>query len=239
MKKNESKRFFAEGIGTFFIIFFGLCSFIYYSNSYVAIALVFGIAVMAAYVLLHKLSGAHMNPAITVATLIDGRIKVMDSIFYMVSQFIGAFAAMGVYKLVVNSLSVGVITVTSGYALQSALGTGVIVALLIEALLSFAFALVFLAASDRLSASKAGVVIGLTFTMATLVALPFTLAGLNPAKSLATAFFEGGIALEQAWVFVLAPIVGAIAAALVYGYMDCLKETESTHTVNSNEQDRE
>ena len=182
--------------------------------SSVIIALAFGISIIIAAYSVGNVSGAHLNPAVSLAMLIDGRLSVTDFIGYVVAQVLGATAAAGLLVAFTGSnASLG----TNGYGEASALGTNMGQAFLVETVLTFFFVLVILGVTAKAEFSKiAGLVIGISLMAVVLTGLPFTGTSVNPARSLGPALLAGGTALAQVWLFIVAPLVGGALAALVH-----------------------
>lgn len=183
------------------------------------IALAFGLAVTGMAYAIGPVSGCHINPAVSVGMFVAGRLSVSDLIGYVVAQVVGAFVGCGLLYLIASG-KVG------GYDL-AATGLGqttydvskwsVTSAFLAEAIGTFFFLVVILGSTQSKSVTPAaGLVIGLTLAILHLVNVPLTGNSLNPARSLAPAVFVGGVAIQQIWLYIAAPIVGAIVAALFF-----------------------
>ena len=211
------KKFFAEVIGTFMLVFIGTGAVVFGNGTeglgHLGIALAFGLSIVAAAYSIGTVSGAHLNPAVSIAMFVNKRLSSKDLVNYIVAQVVGAFlATASVFFLLSNS---GMSTASLG---ENALAKGVTpLGFLFEVIASFIFILVIMTVT---SASKgngkiAGLVIGLSLTLIILVGLNITGLSVNPARSLAPALFVGGAALQQIWIFILAPIVGGVFAALV------------------------
>jgi len=228
------KKFVSEFIGTLCLVLFGcgtavamtkLCAKTGMSMAGtdgqttlffqpLAIALAFGLVLTAVIYCFGKRSGAHVNPAVSVAMLLCGKMTVMDFLGYIAAQIAGAFAGAALIGVLMSSFTnLG----ANGYLSSSAIGANGLHAILIECILTFVFVLVILCVTEKAeNKSVAGIVIGLTLTLVHIVGLPFTGTSVNPARSLAPAVLQGGIALSQVWVFIFAPIAGAALAAFVY-----------------------
>lgn len=222
------RKYLAEFIGTLILVTLG-CGTVVGANalvdqlelggsalavSSVIIALAFGISIIIAAYSVGNVSGAHLNPAVSLAMLIDGRLSVTDFIGYVVAQVLGATAAAGLLVAFTGSnASLG----TNGYGEASALGTNMGQAFLVETVLTFFFVLVILGVTAKAEFSKiAGLVIGISLMAVVLTGLPFTGTSVNPARSLGPALLAGGTALAQVWLFIVAPLVGGALAALVH-----------------------
>lgn len=231
------KKFISEFVGTLLLVFFG-CGTAVAANKYVAgvfgeglsfnmllIAFAFGLILMALVYTIGRVSGSHVNPAVSIACLIDGRISVLECVYYIIAQIVGGIAgAMLLSFIFASNASLG----ANGYGALSSLGTitTLQVALIIEIILSFVFVLVVLATTKKANCFS-GLAIGLTLTLVHIMGLPFTGTSVNPARSIGPAILTGGLALEQLWVFVVAPIVGGILAALFYKYVIATSEKET------------
>lgn len=224
MKKN-----LAEFIGTFCLVLFGCGAAVVSGISstgpagigLLGISLAFGVAVVVMAYAIGPISGCHINPAITISMLVGGKISLSESIGYIISQLLGATVAaavlysiqkgmpgftMGEWALGSNGWGEGYL---GGYSTQSAFVT--------EAVLTFVFLFVIFATTSKWGNSNmAGLAIGLTLVLIHLVAIPITGTSVNPARSFGPAIFAGGKALQQLWLFIVAPIVGGVAAALVW-----------------------
>lgn len=222
------RKLISEFLGTFVLVALG-CGTVVAANSLltamgmyiplafttVTIALAFGLTMTAMFYVFQGVSGGHFNPATSVAVFINGGFeKVSTFIFYLIAQFAGGVAgAAAIWLVTGQNTSLG----QTGYSDLSTLYIGIIPAIAVELILTFVFVLVFLAANSKEKrGSGTSLVVGLTFALVNLVGLPFTGAGLNPARSFGPAILVLGDTVKQLPVFILAPVVGAILAALVY-----------------------
>lgn len=212
------KKFFAEIIGTFMLVFIGTGSVVFGNGTeglgHLGIALAFGLAIVAAAYSIGTVSGAHLNPAVSIAMFINKRIDSKDLVNYIVGQVIGAIlASTALFFLLSQS---GMDTTGMG---ANALADGVspLAGFLFEVIASFIFILVIMTITSATKGNGkiAGWVIGLTLTAMILVGLNITGLSVNPARSLAPALFVGGAALQQIWIFIFAPIIGGALAAFV------------------------
>ena len=209
------KKYLAEVLGTFVLVFFGCgtavvtgCS-VDNPGAYALTALAFGLAIVAMAYSVGNISGCHVNPAVTLAMTVAGRLSVSDMIGYMVSQVIGAVAAGGVLSAVLGR--------ETGLGTNGLYNGQIGVSLLIEVILTFVFIYVILGVTSKPEfSSVAGLVIGLTLTFVHILGIAFTGTSVNPARSLGPALFAGGDALKNVWVFIAAPLAGGCLAALVY-----------------------
>jgi len=217
---NESiKKYIAEMIGTAVLVFMGCGSAVFLgpdaSGGHLAVALAFGLSIVAMAYVIGGVSGCHINPAVSLAALLDKRIGVVDFAGYVVSQIIGAICGAALLNA---SSSMAGVDLTGGLGSNLAAGAGGIEgALLIEVVLTFIFVLTILGVTaDKSKGGVAGIVIGLTLTFVHIVGIPLTGTSVNPARSIGPAIFAGGEALADLWIFIIAPLVGAALAALAY-----------------------
>ena len=215
---SSAKKYSAEFLGTFVLTFMGCGSAIFLGASvgggHLAVALAFGLSIVAMAYAIGGVSGCHINPAVSLSMLLDKRLSMMDFIGYVISQIIGAIAAAALLWFLVSNG--GLVDMTGGLGTNAA-GIGIGNALIIEVVLTFIFVLTILCvtANEKMS-SVAGIVIGLTLTFVHIVGIPLTGTSVNPARSIGPALFAGGQALTDLWVFILAPLAGAALAYIVY-----------------------
>ena len=224
------KKYLAEFIGTFVLVFFGCGTAVVLGGftggmesgflGVVAIALAFGLAIVAAAYAIGDISGCHVNPAVSLSMLITGRMNLNDFIGYVIAQVLGALAGSGVLAFI-TSASQGLRGFgANGYGELSGVGLNIAGALSVEVILTFVFIMTILRVTDNEKTSNmAGLVIGLTLTFVHIIGIPLTGTSVNPARSLAPAIFTGGAALSQVWLFILAPLVGGAIAAFVHKYL--------------------
>lgn len=227
------KKLVSEFVGTMLLVFFG-CGTAVAVNTYVSsiynvalpftmilIALAFGLVLTAIISAISHVSGAHVNPAVTIAMAIDGRMDIIETIEYIVVQILGAIVGAELLGILFNSYKV---LGANGYGALSALPnvTTLAAAIIIEIILTFTFVLVVLVVSSKKDNGSNSIVIGLTLALVHIMGIPFTGTSVNPARSIGPAIFTGGEALNQLWVFILAPIAGAVLAAVFYKFV--LKE---------------
>jgi aquaporin Z len=222
---SDLKKYVAELLGTMALVFFGCGSAVIAGDKigFLGISAAFGVVVLVMVYSIGPISGCHINPAITIAMLVAKKINKKDAIAYIIAQCIGAILGSLIllaiasgkpgYALNVNGLG------QNGYDNASpgfySMGAG----FLAEIVLTFFFLLViFGATSEKANQSFAGVAIGLTLFIVHLVGIPITGTSVNPARSLGPALFAGVTALSQLWLFIVAPIIGAVLAALVWIY---------------------
>ena len=218
------KRYISELIGTMVLVLFG-CGSAAIAGAMLGnlgIAFAFGLSIIAMAYVIGDISGCHINPAVSIGMWIDGRMETKDLIFYIVFQCIGAIIGIAILAIIINSSAyLGGYGATglgqNGFGPASSVGLNVIGAIVVEIILTFVFVFTVLGVTDKVeNGAVAGIVIGLTLTFVHIMGIPLTGTSVNPARSLAPALFLGGQALQQVWVFILAPIVGAILAGLFY-----------------------
>lgn len=218
------KRYIAELIGTMVLVLFG-CGSAAIAGSVLGnlgIAMAFGLSIVAMAYVIGDISGCHINPAVSIGMWIDGRMETKDLIMYIVFQCIGAIIGIAILAVIINSApSLGGYATTglgaNGFGSASSVGLDVVGAIIVEIILTFVFVFTVLGVTKKAeNGAVAGIVIGLTLAFVHIMGIPLTGTSVNPARSLAPALFLGGQALQQVWVFILAPIVGAVIAGLLY-----------------------
>lgn len=212
------KKYIAELIGTCVLVLFGCGVAVVSGGNLVATALAFGLAIVADAYVIGNISGCHVNPAVSLGMLIDGRIGPRDFLGYIVAQFIGGFLGAFLLYTILIGTDLGAASLgANGYGAASATNISVGGAFLVEVILTFVFVYTILGVTaDPKKGSVAGIVIGLTLTFVHLIGINLTGTSVNPARSLGPALLLGNVALEQVWLFIIAPLVGAVVAALVY-----------------------
>ena len=218
------KQFSAELIGTFWLVLGGCGSAMLAAGipdlgiGFVGVSLAFGLTVVTGAYALGHISGAHFNPAVSIGLWIGGRFEAKDLGKYIAAQILGGLLGAGVLYLIVtcNGSDIGTFA-SNGYGDQSPNGYNMTAALITEIVMTFMFLIVILGATDdRAPKGFAGLAIGLMLTLIHLISIPVTNTSVNPARSISQAVFAGGAAIEQLWLFIVAPIVGAILAGIVY-----------------------
>lgn len=215
------KKYVAEFIGTFVLVFFACgtacavgCEV---TGGYLLTALAFGLVIVAMAYSIGNVSGCHINPAVSIAMLISGKMTALDFVGYIVAQFAGAVAgAAGLLALFGKESNLG----------SNALYNNDIVAsLIIEVVLTFVFVIAILGVTSKSeNGSVAGIVIGLSLTLVHILGIHFTGTSVNPARSFGPALLAGGESLSCVWVFIVAPLAGGALAALVYKFLTCGKK---------------
>ncbi len=218
-------KYIAEVIGTFVLVFFGVGSAVLAGGDigFTGISFAFGLSVVAMAYSIGSISGAHLNPAVSMGAFVAGRISMTDLIGYSVSQVIGAIIAAGViFTIATNSLG-GHDVATSGLG-QNGWGAGyggefnMVAAFIFEVVATAIFLVVILGVTSEKNGvpAMAGLVIGLTLVMIHLIGIPVTGTSVNPARSVGPALFVGGTALSQLWVFIVAPLLGGAIGGLLH-----------------------
>lgn len=216
------KKYIAEFIGTFILVFFGTGIAIISGGNLVATALAFGLAIIASAYVIGSISGCHVNPAVSLAMTLDGRMSWKDFGYYVISQVLGAFAGTGVLYYILSETMIGTESLgANGYEVLSAANISVAAAFIVEVILTLVFVYAILGVTkDESKSSVAPIVIGLTLTFVHLIGIYLTGTSVNPARSLAPAVIQGGKALEQVWLFIIAPLVGGGCAAYLFKYLN-------------------
>ena len=233
---STTARLLAESLGTFVLVFGGCGTAVFAAQvmdeeagvnmgvGFLGVALAFGLTVLVMAYAVGHVSGGHFNPAVTVGTVLAGRTRWSDVGPYIVVQIVGATAA-GAVLLAIASGKEGFSAVesgfaTNGYGERSPDGYSLLAVLLVEVVLTAVFLYVILGATDRRAPAGFGpLAIGLSLTLIHLVAIPVSNTSVNPARSLGVAWFAGGEALGQVWLFIVAPLIGAAIAGLTYRVM--------------------
>ena len=220
---TDLQKYVAELLGTFVLVFIG-CGSATLAGKYigfVGIAFAFGLSVLVMVYAIGGISGCHINPAISISMLASGNMKAKDTVIYVVAQCFGAVIAAAIiysiavgnpaYNLAVNGLG------QNGYGIASPGGFSMASGFIAEVVLTFIFLLVIYGStSDRAPKGFAGIAIGLSLVMIHLVGIPIDGTSVNPARSLGPAVIVGGTALNQLWLFWVAPIIGGLLAAGVW-----------------------
>ena len=216
---NGLKKYFAESIGTFVLTFMGCGSAVFLgadtSGGHLAVAFAFGLSIVAMAYVIGGVSGCHINPAVSLAMLLDNRLSAKDFAGYVASQVTGAVVAAALLRMFIM---LGVNDMTGALGTNGTANAGGIGgALLIEIILTFIFIFTILGVTaNEKMASVAGIVIGLTLIFVHIVGIPLTGTSVNPARSIGPALFAGGRALADVWVFIVAPLVGSALAVVAY-----------------------
>lgn len=221
------KKACAEFIGTFVLVFVACGVAAATGGNLVATSLAFGLVIVAMAYSIGRVSGCHINPAVSLGCAITKRMTWKEFFVYIAAQilggFVGAVTVFGVFRMADVNLVGNACNYATGYAVNGLTTGGVISALLAEIVLTAIFVYTILNVTDENAGhgNIAGIVIGLTLTLVHLIGINITGTSVNPARSIATAFadliYNGSTAaLAQVWMFIVAPLVGALLAALIY-----------------------
>lgn len=217
------KKYFSEAIGTMVLVLFGCGSAVIAGEDLgiFGIAMAFGLSVIAMSYAIGKISGCHINPAVSLGVFLCNKMTVKDFVCYVIAQVTGAIAGSAILTALIGMTNLGSVVQTglgqNGFGNASAVGLSVGGALIVEIILTFVFVLTILGVTDlKRFNNVAGIVIGLTLTFVHIIGIPLTGTSVNPARSLAPALLLGGETLSQVWVFIVAPFMGATLAACVW-----------------------
>ena len=215
------KKYFAEMVGTMVLVLMGCGSAVFNGGcgtpaQILMVAAAFGLSVVAMAYAIGGISGCHINPAITLGCMLTRRMKASEGLMYMLFQVIGALIASALLWVLTSNIDMDYATTTGANACSA--GVSVAGGFLAEMIFTFVFVLVVLGATDEKAGagSFAGLAIGLSLMLIHIVCIPITGTSVNPARSIAPALFEGGTALCQLWIFIVAPFVGAALSAAVW-----------------------
>ena len=226
------KKYLCEFIGTAVLVLFGCGTAVVTGGltsgvgagtfGVLTIAMAFGLSIVAMAYVIGNISGCHINPAVSLAMLINKKMDVKDFIGYVVAQVVGAIAGIGILYAIGSWSNLGFESLgANGFGDASFVGLNMGGAILVEIILTFVFIYTILGVtSDEKKSSVAGIVIGLTLAFVHIIGIPLTGTSVNPARSLAPAIFLGGEALKQVWVFIVAPFVGSAIAAFVFKFLN-------------------
>ncbi len=227
------KKLVAEFIGTFWLVLGGCGSAVLAAGfpelgiGFAGVSLAFGLTVLTMVYAVGHISGAHFNPAVSFGLWAGGRFDKKDLLPYIGAQVLGGIAGAGILYLIATGqkgFELGGFA-ANGFGEHSPGGFGMYAALLTEVVMTFMFLIIILGAThSKAPKGFAGLAIGLSLTLIHLISIPVTNTSVNPARSTSQAIFVGGWALDQLWLFWLAPIVGALLAGVVYKFMS--PETE-------------
>jgi len=240
--KENMKKLLAEFTGTALLVFFaiGIASMLgvldgVYAGSIIGGALAFGLVLIVLIYVLGPVSGGHFNPAVSVAAWLSGKMTLKDMSKYCLAQFLGGLFGgvllFGLMSLLGDDAMVTVGMGANAYTniLGDYVGRSIFIALLLETMLTFMFVFTILAVT-RKENRHAGIIIGLCLIFVHLLGIPFTGTSVNPARSLGPAVFAGVEYLRQVWLFIVAPLFGAAAAAGLFKYFyGEKKEDEKTN----------
>ncbi|MDR2499081.1 MAG: MIP family channel protein [Tannerellaceae bacterium] len=218
------KKYLAEMIGTMVLVLMGCGSAVFAGSAAglvgvgvgtLGVAFAFGLSVVAMAYAIGNVSGCHINPAITFGVYLSGKMGGKEAAFYMISQVVGAIIGSAILFGLVSTGSHGGPTATGANSYADGAFMQAFVA---ELVFTFIFVLVVLGSTDakKGAGNLAGLAIGLTLVLVHIVCIPITGTSVNPARSIGPAIFEGGAALTQLWVFIVAPLAGGALAAYIW-----------------------
>lgn len=228
------KPYVAEFLGTFWLVLGGCGSAVLAAAfpevgiGLTGVSLAFGLTVLTMAFAIGHISGCHLNPAVTIGLWAGGRFPAKKIAPYIAAQVLGGIVA-GAILLVIASGKAGFDAsagfASNGYGEHSPGGYGLLSALVTEIVMTMVFLVVILGSTDaRAPKGFAPIAIGLALTLIHLISIPVTNTSVNPARSTGVALFQGSWAIQQLWLFWLAPIVGAVLGAGVYRYLESHKE---------------
>ncbi|MGO4971959.1 aquaporin [[Clostridium] aminophilum] len=216
---NNLKAYVAEFIGTLVLVVFGCGTAATIGTSseagtgYLLTALAFGLVIVAMSYSVGNISGCHINPAVSLAMTVAGRMDIVDFAGYVVAQFLGATVGAGILVAIVGT--------DSGLAANSLYNGSILASFLIELILTFVFVLAVLGVTSRSEFSAvAGLVIGLSLTLVHIFGIAYTGTSVNPARSFGPALFAGGDALKALPCFMIAPLLGGALAGVCWLFLD-------------------
>lgn len=214
------KKYLAECLGTLVLVVFACGAAIVTGcgtpeggmAAYLTTALAFGLVIVAMAYSIGNVSGCHINPAVSIAMLVSGKMNAKDFCGYVISQFIGAIAGAGILAYIFGT--------SGGFGTNGLFEGDVLKSLIIEVILTFVFVLAILGVTSKVqNGAVAGIVIGLSLTLVHILGIGLTGTSVNPARSFGPALLKGGEALSNVWVFIVAPLVGGVLAALAYRFL--------------------
>jgi len=233
---NLQRRVLAEFVGTFWLVFGGCGSAVLaaaFPNvgiGLLGVALAFGLTVLTMAYAIGHISGCHLNPAVTLGLIVGRRFPAREALAYIIGQVVGGIAGAGALLVIASGkagfdLSAGL--ASNGYGAHSPGGYTMAAGFTAEVLLTFMFLVIILGATDsRAPKGFAPIAIGLGLTLIHLIGIPVTNLSVNPARSTGPAIFVGGWALEQLWLFWVAPLLGAAIAGVTYTALAGQDKTE-------------
>ena len=230
------KRYLAESIGTFVLVFGGLGSALFAGDhiGYAGVAMAFGCLLVAMAYAIGPISGCHINPAVTIGLLLSKKIDAKDVPGYIIAQILGGIVAAALLLVVLKGGPGGYDPAATGFAAN---GYGdhspghysAASAFIAETILTFFLVFTVLGATDiKAPVGFAGIPIGLVLALVHLIGIPIDNLSVNPARSISQALFVGGWALGQLWLFIVAPILGAIIASVVFRIVGTVSPVMST-----------
>jgi aquaporin Z len=223
------KRAAAEFFGTFWLVFGGCGSAVLAAGvpnvgiGYLGVALAFGLTVLTMAFAIGHISGCHLNPAVSIGLVVGKRFPASELLPYVVAQVVGGIAAAGVLFVIASGIAtfdVHAGFASNGYGEHSPQGYGLLACIVAEIVLTAFFLIVIMGATDnRAPKGFAPIAIGLCLTLIHLVGIPVTNLSVNPARSTGPAIFAGGWALQQLWMFWVAPLIGGALGGGIYSML--------------------
>ncbi len=208
------RKYICEFVGTLVLVLLACGVAVATEVHYIGTALAFGLVIVAMAYSIGNVSGCHINPAVSLGMVLSRRMTWKEFCGYVIAQVLGAIAGAALLGVIVRSFT------NLGANTYNGTTVTVWIALLVEIILTFVFVLTILGVTDKKENGHAtGIIIGLTLTLVHLFGIPFTGTSVNPARSIGPALLQGGKALSQVWVFILAPLIGAALASLFYRYV--------------------
>jgi aquaporin Z len=230
---QDANALMAEAFGTFWLVFGGCGSAVLAAGlpnvgiAFAGVSLAFGLTVLTMAYAVGHISGGHFNPAVTVGLWVGGRFPAKNVVPYIISQVVGATLAAGILFLIASGKAgyTGGLA-SNGFGAHSPDGYSMMSGFITEVLLTGFFLFIIMGATDgRAPAGFAPIAIGLALTLIHLISIPVTNTSVNPARSTGPALLEGGIALQQLWLFWIAPLIGGALGALAYNLVRGPKES--------------
>jgi len=230
MAQNNYNKYVAEFIGTLTLVLMGCGSAVIAGSDgttgvgLLGISFAFGLSVIAMAYAIGYISGCHINPAITIGMVILGRMKASESIGYIIAQILGAIAGAGILFVIAGGKPGFDISATglgqNGYDMASPQHYSLMSGFIAEVVFTAIFLLVIFGSTStkNIHGGFAGLAIGLSLVLIHIVGIPVTGVSVNPARSIGPAIFVGGTAISQLWLFIIAPVLGSIVAALIWRY---------------------
>jgi aquaporin Z len=221
---KDANALLAELFGTFWLVLGGCGAAVLAAGvptvgiAYAGVSLAFGLTVLTMAYAVGHVSGGHFNPAVTIGLMAGGRFPAGKVLPYIFAQVVGAtLATAAIYLIASGKADYAGGLASNGFAAHSPSGYSLQAAFIIEVLMTAAFLFIIMGATDgRAPAGFAPIAIGLALTLIHLISIPVTNTSVNPARSTGPALLEGGIALQQLWLFWIAPIIGGVVGALAY-----------------------
>ena len=223
------RKYAAELFGTFWLVLGGCGSAVLAASfpelgiGFLGVALAFGLTVLTMAFAIGHISGCHLNPAVSIGLWAGGRFEAKELIPYIIAQVVGGLIAGAVLFVIASGkegFDVAAGFAANGYGVHSPGGYSMLAAIVTEVVMTMMFVIVILGATDkRAPQGLAPIAIGLCLTLIHLISIPVTNTSVNPARSTAVAVFVGGWAVNQLWLFWVAPIAGALIGAVVYRFI--------------------